>query len=96
MLKSPKSSQTFTRSRYDPQLLSYVNLLRFGSSEHPDFSRPVLNYQTIARVLGPPVTTVVELVRLGMRTYCHGFKIDQLRRSKLTQQHIEYLKPYHL
>ena len=68
MLKSPKSSQTFTRSRYDPQLLSYITLLRFGSSEHPHFARPVLNYQTIARVLMRPATTVVELVRLGMRT----------------------------
>ena len=91
MQRAPKSTKTFDRSRYNPQLLSYVTLLRFGSSEHPDFARPVLNYQTIARVLGRPVTTVVELVRLGMRTYSHGFQVDPLRRSKLTQQHIGYL-----
>ena len=73
MQRAPKSTKTINRSRYNPQLLSYVTLLRFGSSEHPDFSRPVLNYQTIAKVLKRPVTTVIELVRLGMRTYSHAY-----------------------
>ena len=91
MLYAPKSAENKDRSRYNPHLLSYVTLLRFGSSEHPAFSRPVLNYQTIAKVLRRPVTTVVDLVRLAMRTYSHGFAIDPLRRSKLTQQHIGYL-----
>ena len=79
MQRAPKSTKTFNRSRYNPHLLSYVTLLRFGSSEHPDFSRPVLNYQTIAKVLRRPVSTVVDLVRLAMRTYSHGFAIDPLR-----------------
>ena len=73
MQRAPKSAKTFNRSRYYPQLLSYVTLLRFGSSEHPDFFRPFLNYQTIEKILKRPVTTVIELVRLGMRTYSHAF-----------------------
>ena len=68
MQRAPKSTKTFNRFRYNPQLLSYVILLLFGSSEHPDFARPVLNYQTIAKVLKRPVTTVIELVRLCMCT----------------------------
>ena len=91
MQRAPKSTKTINRSRYNPQLLSYVTLLRFGSSEHPDFSKPVLNYQTIAKVLKRPVTTVIELVRLGMRTYYHAYKIDPPRRSKFTQQQVGYL-----
>ena len=73
MQRAPKSAKTFSRSRYNPQLLSYVTLLRFGSSKHTDFSMPVLNYKIIAKVLKRPVTTVIELVRLGMRKYSHPF-----------------------
>ena len=73
MQRAPKSTRTFNHSRYNPQLLSYVTLLRFGSSEHPDFSKTVLNNQPIAKVLKRPVTTVIELIRLGMLTYSHAF-----------------------
>ena len=73
MQRAPKSNKTFICSRYNPQLLSYVTLLRFGSSEHPDFSKSVLNYQTIAKVLRRPVTTVVDLVTLATPTYSHAY-----------------------
>ncbi len=68
MQRAPKSTKTLNHFRYNPQLLSYVSLFRFGSCDHPDFSRFFLNYQTIAMLLKQPVTTVIELVRLGMRT----------------------------
>ncbi len=73
MQRAPKSTKTFNHSRYSLQLLSYITLLRFGSSEQPDFASPVLNYQTIAKVLKRPVITVIELVKLGMRTYSYEF-----------------------
>ena len=67
---------SINRSRYNSQLLSSVILLRFGSIDNPDFSKPILNFQSIAKVIKKPVTTVIELVKLGIRTYNHGFKVD--------------------
>ena len=91
MLKAAKSQPIKNRSRYDGQLLSYVILLRFGSLITPDFSKPTLNFQSIAKVIKKPVTTVIELVKLGIRAYHYGFDIGPPNRSKFTQQHIGYL-----
>ena len=91
MLKAAKSPLLKNRSRYDGQLLSYVILLRFGSLVTPDFSKPTLNFQSIAKVIKKPVTTVIELVKLGIRAYHYGFDIGPPNRSKFTQQHIGYL-----
>jgi hypothetical protein len=91
MLKAAKSKPIKNRSRYDGQLLSYVILLRFGSLVTPDFSKPTLNFQSIAKVIKKPVTTVIELVKLGIRAYHYGFDIGPPNRSKFTQQHIGYL-----
>ncbi len=73
MQRAPKLSKTFNRSRYSPQLLRYVTLLSFGSSDHHDIFRHVLNFKTILKVLKRPVTTVIELVRLGMRTCSNAY-----------------------
>jgi hypothetical protein len=91
MLKAAKSQPIKNRSRYDGQLLSYVILLRFGSLVTPDFSKPTLNFQSIAKVIKKPVTTVIEFVKLGIRAYHYGFYIGPPNRSKFTQQHIGYL-----
>ena len=40
MLKARNQSLVQNRSRYDPQLLSYVILLRFGTAVNPDFTKP--------------------------------------------------------
>jgi hypothetical protein len=45
MLKARNQSLIQNRSRYDPQLLSYVILLRFGTVVNPDFTKPILNNQ---------------------------------------------------
>ena len=44
MLKAAKSLLLKNRSRYDPQLLTYVILLRFGTAVTPDFSNPAKKY----------------------------------------------------
>ena len=75
MLKAAKSPLLKNRSRYDAQLLSYVILLRFGSLVTPDFSKPTLNIQSIAKVIKKQVTTVIGLVKLGIRAYHYGFDI---------------------
>ena len=76
MLKARNQSLVRNRSRYDPQLLSYVILLRFGTAVNPDFTKPILNYQSIAKLIKKPVTTVIELVKFGIRAYNYSFEID--------------------
>jgi hypothetical protein len=52
-----------------------VILLRYGSIVNPDFTKPMLNYQSIAKAIKKPLTTVIELVKLGIRAYNYGFDI---------------------
>jgi hypothetical protein len=75
MLKARNQSLIQNSSRYDPQLLSYVILLRFGTAVNPDFTKPILNYQSIAKLIKKPVTTVIELVKFGIRAYNYSFEI---------------------
>ena len=75
MLKARNQSLIQNSSRYDPQLLSYVILLRFGTAVNPDFTKPILNYQSIAKVNKKPVTTVIELVKFGIKAYNYSFEI---------------------
>jgi hypothetical protein len=75
MLKARNQSLIQNRSRYDPQLLSYVILLRFGTAINPDFTKPILNYQSIAKLIKKPVTTVIEIVKFAIRAYNYSFEI---------------------
>ena len=84
MLKVSNQSLIRNSSRYDPQLLSYVILLRFGTAVNPEFTKPILNYQSIAKLIKKPVTTVIELVKFGIRAYNYSFEICVPNRSKLT------------
>jgi hypothetical protein len=81
MLKAAKSPLLKNRSRYDPQLLTYVILLRFGTAVNPDFSKPILNYQSIAKLIKKPVTTVIELVKFAILAYNYSFEISPPNRS---------------
>ena len=53
--------------------------------------RPILNYQSIAKVIKKPVTTVIEIVKFAIKAYNYNFEIDPPNWSKFTQQHIGYL-----
>ena len=66
MLKARKTSGVNSPMRYDPQLLSYVHLLRFGNNKNPDHSKPILNYQSIAKMIKLPVITVIILVKAAI------------------------------
>ena len=58
---------------------------------NPDFMRLILNYQSIAKVIKKPVTTVIEIVKFAIKSYNYNFEIGPPSRSKFTQQHIGYL-----
>jgi hypothetical protein len=74
MLKARNQSLIRNSSRYYPQLLSYVIQVRFGSAVNPKFTKPI-NYQSIAKLIKKPVTTVIELNIFGIRAYNYSFEI---------------------
>ena len=53
--------------------------------------KPILNYQSIAKVIKKPVTTVIEIVKFAIKAYNYNFEIGPPNWSKFTQQHIGYL-----
>jgi hypothetical protein len=59
--------------RNDPQLLTYVLLLRFGRVPHSEPPQPVMNYTSIAKLIRKPVKTVIELVKAALCASMHGF-----------------------
>jgi hypothetical protein len=69
MLEARNKSLLRSSSRYDQQLLSYVILISFSTSVNPDFTKPILNYLSIAKLFKKLVTTVIELVNIGIRAY---------------------------
>ena len=77
--------------RHDPQLLTYVLLLRFGTIPCSEPPQPLLNYTSIAKLIRKPVTTVIELVKTALGASMHSFSEDKLSRSKFSQHHIGYL-----
>jgi hypothetical protein len=50
----------------DPDFISYLLLLRFGSCNPNPSHAPILNYTSIARAVKRPVETVRRLIQLGL------------------------------
>ena len=70
--------------RHDPQLLTYVLLLRFGKVPSSDPPQPLMNYTSIARLIRKLVTTVIELVKAALGASMHGYSENLLSRSKFS------------
>ena len=77
--------------KYDPDLISYVLLLRFGRCSDLETATPVLNYTSIARLIRVPVTTVIELVKAGVAASRYASPVVAPSRFKLKQHHMGYL-----
>jgi hypothetical protein len=73
-----------TAMRHDPQLLTYVLLLRFGKIPSSEHGQPLMNYASIAKVIRKPVTTVIELVEAALGASMHGYSEDKPSRSKFS------------
>ena len=76
----------------DPYMISYLLLLRFGPQYTTEQSTPLLNYTSIAKIVKRPVTTVKRLIMTGLLKLKHGDQITHVKRSKLTEEHIQYIK----
>jgi len=50
-----------------------------------------MNYQSIAKLIRKPVSTVIDLVKAGLHAAKYGLPSEAQRRSKLSQHHIGYL-----
>ena len=64
-VKTRLSSQRL-RMAEDPQLVDYLLLLRFGTSDPGQAPRPVLNFASISKVVRKPVSTVRDLIKRGI------------------------------
>ena len=52
----------------DQQLIDYLLLLRFGTCDVGQASRPLLNYASIAKIMKKPVSTITDLIKHGMES----------------------------
>ncbi len=69
MLKLRRLSASKCAMKYDPHLINYVLLLRFGTCSDIETAKPVMNYASISKLIKVPVTTVIELVKTGIVMY---------------------------
>ena len=66
-MKTRLSSQRL-RMTEDPQLVDYLLLLRFGTSDPGHAPRPVLNFASISKVVRKPVSTIRDLIKRGIES----------------------------
>ena len=51
----------------DKDLISYLLLLRFGDADNALSKTPILNFNSIAKVVKKPLQTVRRLILLGLK-----------------------------
>ena len=86
-MKTRLSSQRL-RMTEDPQLVDYLLLLRFGTSDPGQAARPVLNFASISKVVRKPVSTIRDLIKRGIESKIKKLPIKRRKRSKLDQHHL--------
>ena len=52
----------------DHQLIDYLLLLRYGTSEVGPASRPMLNFASISKIMRKPISTIRDLIKLGIKS----------------------------
>jgi len=50
----------------DSQLVDYLLLLRFGTCEVGQASRPILNLASISKIIKKPLSTFMDLIKRGV------------------------------
>ena len=67
----------------DALLIDYLLLLRFGGSEPGLCLRPQLNYASISRITKKPLSTIRNLIKLGIKAKLNMVPIQRRQRKKL-------------
>ncbi len=75
----------------DPQLHSYVSLLRFGTTERFHNNKPLLSYRAIAKIAGIKEHIVPYVLRLYRAKPTETLSLVPKRRLRLRKHHIDYL-----
>ena len=76
---------------HDDQLLSYLLLLRYGCDSNPDINKPILNIQSISKLIKLSPSTVTRLLKVAMERLNHDGPLEYTDRKKLKPYHLEFL-----
>ena len=75
----------------DPQLHSYISLLRFGTTERFHDNKPLLSYRAIAKIAGVKEHIVPYVLRLYRAKPKETLSLVPKRRLRLKKFHVDYL-----
>ena len=89
-MKTRLSSQKL-RMTEDQQLIDYLLLHRFCTSDVGQAQGPVLNFASISKVVKNPVSPIKDLIKRGIVSKFMKLSIQRRMCSKLDQHHIDYL-----
>ena len=84
-------SQQKLRMTEDQQLIDYLLLLRFGTCEVGPASRPMLNFASISKITKKPLSSIRDLIKLGIDSKLKDLPIQRSKRLKLQTHHVDYL-----
>ena len=79
------------RMTEDQQLIDYLLLLRFGTCEVVPASRPMLNFASISKITKKPLSSIRDLIKLGIESKLKDLSIKRRKRIKLEAHHVDYL-----
>ena len=66
-MKSRLSSQKL-RMTENQQLIDYLLLLRYGTCDIEQASRPILNFASISKIMRKPISTIRDLIKVGIKS----------------------------
>ena len=75
----------------DQHLVDYLLLLRFGTCDVGQASRPRLNFASISKIMKKPLSTIMDLIKRGVESKMKGLFIQRRKRTKLETHHVDYL-----
>ena len=79
------------RMTEDQQLIDYILLLRFGTCEVGPAARPMLNFASISKITKKPLSSIRDLIKLGIESKLKDLPIQRRKRIKLEAHHVDYL-----
>ena len=75
----------------DQQLIDYLLLLRLGTRDVGQASRPLLNFASISKIMKKPLSTIRDLIKLGIYSKLKEIPTQRRKRHKLEIYHVDYL-----
>ena len=89
-MKTRLSSQKL-RMTEDQLLIDYLLLLRFGTCDIGQASRPLLNFASISKIMRKPLSSIRDLIKRGIDYQLKEIPIQRRKRMKLETHHVDYM-----